>query len=208
MGSVHQRQPAPEHAAEHIGESGFFEVGTSPAAPSEPHMLGDSVPPDSVPPVLELPRRRSVPDPMLQAFSEVRGLNTELQRANDALHGVNETLRSKLDQLRLTTLELEQMLDGLEFGILLVDEELTVRHFNDMAAHFLALQEYDLGGSVSAAGRSSGPRLAEWCREVLRTGKRMRRSFHSAIGEPLSLHLRRARVEGELRLILVFAEEP
>jgi hypothetical protein len=41
---------------------------------------------------------------------------------------------------------------------------------------------------------------------VLRTGKRIRRSFQSAIGEPLTLQVRRARVDGELRLILVFAE--
>jgi hypothetical protein len=51
-----------------------------------------------------------------------------------------------------------------------------------------------------------GPRLAEWCREVLRTGKRIRRTFQSVIGEPLSLQVRLTRVDGERRLILVFAE--
>jgi nitrogen fixation/metabolism regulation signal transduction histidine kinase len=142
----------------------------------------------------------------LCAFGEVRSLNTQLQRANDALHTVNEALRTKVEQLRVTALDLEQMLDGLELGIVLVDGDLALRHFNDMAAQFLALAERDLGGSISATCRGLGPQLAEWCREVLRSGKRIRRTFQSAIGEPLSLQVRRTRVADELRLILVFAE--
>jgi nitrogen fixation/metabolism regulation signal transduction histidine kinase len=143
---------------------------------------------------------------VLRAFGEVRSLNAELQRANDALHIVNERLRGKMDQLRTTALDLEQMLDGVELGVLLLDEDLSVRHFNDMAAHFLGLGSHDVGGSISASCRAFGPRLVEWCREVLRTGRRLRRTFQSAIGEPLTLHVRRARVDGEARLVLVFTE--
>ena len=220
MGSVQEREQAPEARAEHIVESGFFNVCSDPAAQSESHALVDqsaqsAIDQDAVFPaavdhaVVDGPSlAQRIADPMLQAFGEVRSLNRDLQRANDALHTVNETLRSKVDLLRMTALELEQMLDALELGVVLLDDELVVRHFNDMAAHFLALQDYDLGGSINAACRSSGPRLAEWCREVLRSGKHVRRSFHSAIGEPLALNVRRARVDGEPRLILVFAEEP
>jgi hypothetical protein len=46
----------------------------------------------------------------------------------------------------------------------------------------------------------------EWCQEVLRSGRRIRRTFQSAIAEPLTLHIRRTRVDGEARLILVFSE--
>jgi nitrogen fixation/metabolism regulation signal transduction histidine kinase len=201
MGSVQRR----EQARGHVGESGIFARGNNPAAASESR----AATPEPVAAELEVGALDAkLRDPVLQAFSEIRRLNTELQRANDALHGVNEALRTKVEQMRGTALDLEQMLDGLEVGVLLLDEELVVRHFNDMAAHFLALEAYDLGGSISAICRGSGPRLSEWCREVLLSGRRIRRTFHSAIGEMLSLQVRRTRVDGELRLILVFAETP
>jgi len=209
-----------------IGESGIFELGdalpakpeleaggpaaASPAAASRPELSGADRAHEPVlrDPILRDPVLRDpiLRDPILCAFGEVRSLNTQLQRANDALHTVNEALRTKVEQLRVTALDLEQMLDGLELGIVLVDGDLALRHFNDMAAQFLALAERDLGGSISATCRGLGPQLAEWCREVLRSGKRIRRTFQSAIGEPLSLQVRRTRVADELRLILVFAE--
>jgi nitrogen fixation/metabolism regulation signal transduction histidine kinase len=181
MRSVQER----EQSSDAGSESGFFEKGLAP------HAVAQDAPMDAA---------------VLHAFGEVRNLNAELQRANDALHVVNETLRGKMDQLRTTTLDLEQMLDGVELGVLLLDDELTVRHFNDMAAHLLGLGSHDVGGSISASCRGFGPRLVEWCREVLRTGRRLRRTFQSAIGEPLTLHVRRTRVDGDSRLILVFTE--
>jgi two-component system CheB/CheR fusion protein len=176
MRSVQEREQSGDAAS----ESGFFKKSEADEAGAE--------------------------DAVLQAFGEVRSLNAQLQRANDALHVVNEALRGKMDQLRTTTLDLEQMLDGVELGVLLLDEDLVVRHFNDMAAHFLGLGGHDVGGSISASCRGFGPRLVEWCREVLRSGRRIRRTFQSAIGEPLTLHVRRTRVDGESRLILIFTE--
>lgn len=222
MRSVQEREQAGDAAT----ESGFFAKGHAFAPDGFPSSfpgggfpgsefpggafpgggIGDgAMPSEELPPIAQ-DARADVPDPVLRAFGEVRGLNAELQRANDALHVVNEALRGKVDQLRATTLDLEQMLDGLEAGILLLDEELAVRHFNDMAAHFLGLGPHDVGGSISASCRGFGPRLVEWCHEVLRSGRRIRRTFQSAIAEPLTLHIRRTRVDGEARLILVFSE--
>lgn len=227
MSSVQEREQAGDGAS----ESGFFEKGqTFPAGafpagafPADAFPAGSSFPAaavtggdsvmesvlDGATPVSAIARGAEdarAEAAVLQAFGEVRSLNAELQRANDALHVVNERLRGKMDQLRTTALDLEQMLDGVELGVLLLDEELVVRHFNDMAAHFLGLGSHDVGGSISASCRGFGPRLVEWCREVLRTGRRLRRTFQSAIGEPLTLHVRRARVDGEARLVLVFTE--
>lgn len=202
MRSAEERELSSDAAS----ESGFFEKGQP--FPSAELTAGDGVA-GEVTAVSAVVRGARAEDAhaeaaVLQAFGEVRSLNAELQRANDALHVVNERLRGKMDQLRTTTLDLEQMLDGVELGVLLLDEDLAVRHFNDMAAHFLGLGGHDVGGSISASCRGFGPRLVEWCREVLRTGRRVRRTFQSAIGEPLTLHVRRARVDGESRLILVF----
>lgn len=183
--------PKQQQSGSRVGESGIFELGATALE------AADGASAEPLHPEL---------DPVVQAFGEVRSLNTRLQHANDALHGVNETLRSKVEQLRLTALDLEQMLDGLELGVVLLDHELTLRHFNAMAAQFLALEDADIGGNVSGTCRGLGLRLAEWCGDVLRTGKRIRRSFQSAIGEPLTLQVRRARVDGDLRLILVFSE--
>jgi PAS domain-containing protein len=182
MASVHKREQSPGH----VSESGIFE-------------LGGPLPGDER-------AARAGFDPLLEAFGEVRSLNTQLQGANDALHAVNETLRTRVEQLRITALDRAQMLDGLDVGIVLLDSDLVLLHFNVMAAHLLALQEADLGGSLHAACRGPGAQLAEWCREVLRSGQRIRRTFPSATGEPLSLQVRLTRVDGELRMILVFAE--
>ena len=183
--------PEQQQSGARVGESGIFELGAAPLEGAD-GFRGDGLHPGL--------------DPLVQAFGEVRSLNTQLQHANDALHGVNETLRSKVEHLRLTALDLEQMLDGLELGVVLLDSELTLRHFNSMAAQFLALEDADVGGNVSGTCRGLGLRLAEWCGEVLRSGKRLQRSFQSAIGEPLTLQVRSARVDGEVRLILVFSE--
>ena len=182
MASIPEQQQNGAREHNGAGASGIFELGVSPLDGADRG------------------------DPVQRAFGEVRSLNTQLQQANDALHGVNETLRSKFEQLRLTALDLEQMLDGLELGVVLLDRDLTLRHFNAMAGHFLALEEVDIGGNISGSCRGLGLRLVEWCDEVLRSGKRIRRSFQSVIGEPLTLQLRRTRVDGELRLILVFSE--
>jgi len=192
MASVQKRDHSAERSGQ-SGQSGFFELG-------KPQSAGPGL--EAGPASVDA----SANDPVVRAFGEVRGLNTRLQRANDALHIVNEELRTRVEELRLTALDLEQMLDGLELGVLLVDGDLKLRHFNSMAAHFLALEDQDVGGALSATCRGLGSRLAEWCREVLRSGKRIRRTFQSAIAEPLSLQVRRTRVDGELRLILVLAE--
>lgn len=198
-----------EQSGDAASESGFFEKGQGLVSEGALPGAGSSGGMAPVAAVLgEQPSAEAAraEDAVLQAFGEVRSLNAELQRANDALHVVNEALRGKMDQLRTTTLDLEQMLDGVELGVLLLDEDLAVRHFNDMAAHFLGLGGNDVGGSISASCRGFGPRLVDWCREVLRSGRRMRRTFQSAIGEPLTLHVRRSRVDGEARLILIFTE--
>ncbi len=212
MSSVQEREQPSDAAS----ESGFFEKGRdfNPecASPLAGAGILDASSLDAVilnggtPVRPAIARDTQGDDNVLLAFGEVRSLNAELQRANDALHVVNEALRGKVDQLRTTTLDLEHMLDGVELGVLLLDEELAVRHFNDMAAHFLGLNAHDVGGSISASCRGFGPRLVEWCRDVLRSGRRIRRTFQSAIGEPLTLHVRRTRVDGEPRLILVFTE--
>ena len=198
MASVRER----EQSRDQNSQSDIFELGAPLPAGTE--LEADAAPVDAS--AIEMPRADAQSNSAWRACGEVRSLNLQLQRANDALHTVNEALRSKVEELRVTALDFEQMLDGLELGVVLVDGDLTLRHFNSMAAHFLALEEQDVGGSISATCRGLGSRLAEWCREVLRSGKRIRRTFPSAIAEPLSLQVRRTRVAGELRLILVLAE--
>jgi nitrogen fixation/metabolism regulation signal transduction histidine kinase len=202
--------PEQQQSGSRVGESGIFELGVTPPEGADRSRADAPLDSPGTPRTplgsAATPRTPLDLDPLVQAFGEVRSLNTQLQHANDALHGVNEALRSKAEQLRLNALDLEQMLDGLEVGVMLLDGELTVRHFNAMAAHFLALEDADIGGNVSGTCRGLGLRLAEWCREVLGSGKRIQRSFPSSIGEPLTMQVRRARVDGELRLILVFSE--
>jgi hypothetical protein len=145
-------------------------------------------------------------DAVAEALDEVQSLNEGLQHANDALHAANAELRAKLAVLRRTTLDLGHMLDDLELGVVLLDEELVLLQFNAMAAQFLALDVQDVGDPVATLCGGLGPLLETWCNDVSRSGRRAEHACRSTIGEPLRLRIRSARVEGAERLILVFAE--
>jgi len=145
-------------------------------------------------------------DPGAAALDEIQSLNRALQRANDALHAANVDLRAEVDAQRGANLELQHLLDSLELGVMLLDEELVLLQFNAMAAQFLNLDLSDLGNPVTVSCRGMGAQLEGWCRDVSRSGRRAEHSCRSAIGEPLCLRIRGARIDGSERLILLFAE--
>jgi PAS domain-containing protein len=145
-------------------------------------------------------------DPREAALDEVQRLNRALQHANDALHAANVELRAEVDAQRGANLELQHMLDSLELGVMLLNEELVLLQFNAMAAQFLDLDLLDLGNPVTASCRGLGAQLEAWCHGVSRSGRRAEHSCRSAIGEPLCLRIRGARINGSERLILLFAE--
>jgi PAS domain-containing protein len=173
-----------QEAHGHVGQSGFFGrfVDTSGMPSSQRRTLATS------------------------ALDEVQSLNRALQRANDALHAANVELRAEVEAQRGANLELQHMLDSLDQGVMLLDEELVLLQFNAMAAQFMNLDALDLGNPVTASCRGLGAQLEAWCHEVSRTGRRAEHSCRSAIGEPLCLRIRGARIGGSERLILLFAE--
>ncbi|HKO91270.1 MAG TPA: PAS domain-containing protein, partial [Polyangiaceae bacterium] len=134
--------------------------------------------------------------------------NRGLQHAIDALHAANVELRSKGEALRGTLLELRQMLDSVELGVMLLDEGLVLLQFNAMAGQFLDLDLQDLGNPIGASCRGLSSQLETWCYEVARSGRRAEHACRSAIGEPLRVRIRSVRINGAGRLILVFAEAP
>jgi len=172
-----------QEAHGHVGQSGFFGRYEASGMPA--------------------PRRR---EPAAAQVDEVQISNRGLQHAIDALHAANVELRAKLETLRGTTLELQHMLDSVELGVMLLDEELVLLRFNAMAAQFLDLDGQDLGNPIAASCWRLGSLLETWCHDVSRSGRRAEHSCRSAIGEPLTLRIRSARIDGVARLILVFAE--
>jgi PAS domain-containing protein len=168
----------------HVGQSGFF--GRFVETSGAPSVQGRA--------------------PAAAALQQVQSLNHALQDANDALHAANVALRAEVDAQRGANLELQHMLDSVEVGVLLLDEELVLLQFNAMAAQFLNLDALDLGNPVAASCRGLGAQLEAWCHEVWRSGRRAEHSCRSAIGEPLCLRIRAATLAGSERLILLFTE--
>ena len=79
---------------------------------------------------------------------ELETMNEELQSTNEELHTVNAELRERTEELELATLFQESILASLESGVVVLDEDLTVRLWNHQIANLWGV------GAEEAKGKS------------------------------------------------------
>ena len=84
---------------------------------------------------------------------ELQSSNEELETTNEELQATNEELKTMNDQLRQRTDELddanaflESVLDGLQTGVVVVDEEMQIESWNDRAGDLWGLWEDEVVG--------------------------------------------------------------
>ncbi len=83
----------------------------------------------------------------LQASNEeLETTNEELQATNEELKTMNDQLRSRTDELDNVNAFLESVLDGLQAGVVAVDEEMQVESWNAQAAELWGLGEDEVVG--------------------------------------------------------------
>lgn len=93
---------------------------------------------------------------------ELQALNVELTTSNEELHRANEELQAVNEELQTVNIEYERKIDELKqlnhdvddilrcttVGMLLLDEELTIRHFTPAVGSFVNLLDRDLGRPI------------------------------------------------------------
>jgi two-component system, chemotaxis family, CheB/CheR fusion protein len=77
---------------------------------------------------------------------ELETMNEELQSTNDELHVANEELRLRGDQLNEVNGFLESILTALQRGVVVVDRDLVVQIWNDLAADMWGLRRDEVIG--------------------------------------------------------------
>ena len=147
-------------------------------------------------------------DRLLGALEELQSLNLALQSVNDALHGNNGDLRSAMDTLRATGLDLERMLNGVDVGAVLVDPHLSLRAFNATALRFMSLAKQDVGKSIRHLRHDlGGLQLSDLCRQALLSGEAVERVLTASSGETVRFVVREIALDSrDSGLILTFSE--
>ncbi|MFW5742500.1 MAG: chemotaxis protein CheB, partial [Spirochaetota bacterium] len=85
---------------------------------------------------------------LLASNEELQSTNEELQSTNEELFTVNAEYNAKIVELSELTGDVENLLASPTIGLLLIDENLTVRRFSPGMTRLLDLTESDVGRSI------------------------------------------------------------
>ncbi len=131
----------------------------------------------------------------LTASSEaLESTNEELQSVNEALYTVNSECKRKIETLEEMNSDLENLLRVVDVGVLLLDESLMIRRFNNGATRLFPLRPEDVGRPLTEiALQADYPGFARDVREVLSLGIRKAASVLALDGAWWSIGVRTAR---------------
>lgn len=113
---------------------------------------------------------RSANEELQSTNEELGTTKEELQSANEELTTVNEELQNRNRELAGINSDLRNVLSSVSVAIVMVDEDLRVRRFNNAAEKLLELGPLDLGRPIGhLRANIETPRLEEQVRKVLET---------------------------------------
>lgn len=112
---------------------------------------------------------QSTNEELLASNEELQSVNEELQSVNEELHTVNSELQSKVEELSRLNADMDEILASVDTGLMVLDEDLNIRRFNDRAAHFVRVVDRDVGRPLSHLSHSfAGAPLLDDCALALR----------------------------------------
>jgi two-component system, chemotaxis family, CheB/CheR fusion protein len=113
---------------------------------------------------------RSANEELQSTNEELGTTKEELQSTNEELTTVNEELNNRNRELAATNSDLRNVLSSVTVAIIMVDQDLRVRRFNNAAERLLDLGPIDIGRPIGhLRGRIETPRLEEQVRGVVET---------------------------------------
>ncbi|HVZ37505.1 MAG TPA: CheR family methyltransferase, partial [Polyangiaceae bacterium] len=104
---------------------------------------------------------------------ELQSTNEELQSVNEELYTVNSEYQEKIGELEQLNSDLENLLHVVDAGVLFLDDDLTIRRFNDAATRLLPARHEDIGRPLSEiAIQAEYPNFARDAQQVMLSGQR------------------------------------
>lgn len=112
---------------------------------------------------------QSANEELIAANEELQSTNEELHSVNEELHTVNAEHQDKVDQLTAQHKKLDDVLSALELGVVVLDSDLNVQHFNVASTRYFSLIGRDMGRPLGHLSHQLDfPDLLDRCSEALR----------------------------------------
>lgn len=114
---------------------------------------------------------------------ELETSKEEMQSLNEELVTVNTELNSKVEELSQTNNDMQNLLNSTDIATVFLDPNLNIKRYTDQVRSLVTLRPTDVGRSITElASNLRFDRLAESCREVLRTLIPLQREVESSDG--------------------------
>lgn len=141
---------------------------------------------------------RAAGERLQSSNEELRTINEEFQTAQEELQSTNEELTTLNDELRNRNSELGRLADdlnnvieGVEIPILILDADLRIRRFTPQSESILSVVPTDVGRRVTDLNlKVDAPDFKERVRDVLRDGEPSETEVQSADGRWYSMRIR------------------
>jgi len=91
---------------------------------------------------------QSANEELMSSNEELQSTNEELQSVNEELYTVNSEYQEKISQLTEANMDLDNVINSTDIGIIFLDEHLTIRKYTPHAANYINLRTSDIGRPI------------------------------------------------------------
>lgn len=92
---------------------------------------------------------QSTNEELMSSNEELQSTNEELQSVNEELYTVNAEHQTKIEQVSRANQDIEFLLATSNIGMIFLDDELTIRRFNENIKEFVNIMPHDIGRSIA-----------------------------------------------------------
>ena len=85
---------------------------------------------------------------LLAANEELQSTNEELHSVNEELYTVNAEYQAKIQELTELNTDLDSLMASLDVGVVVLNEDLTIRRFNQEAVQSINIRQNDIGRPI------------------------------------------------------------
>ncbi|WP_409438807.1 chemotaxis protein CheB [Psychromonas sp. GE-S-Ul-11] len=85
---------------------------------------------------------------LMSSNEELQSTNEELQSVNEELYTVNSEYQEKISQLTEANMDLDNVINSTDLGIIFLDENLTIRKYTPHSTNYINLRTSDIGRPI------------------------------------------------------------
>lgn len=91
---------------------------------------------------------QSANEELMSSNEELQSTNEELQSVNEELYTVNSEYQEKISQLTEANMDLDNVINSTDIGIIFLDENLTIRKYTPHSTNYINLRTSDIGRPI------------------------------------------------------------